>query len=148
MPYREEEVVSRMRRILMVAACVAALSWNGAAQETAQPASSTKGTTLIGCLAGPDTDDLYTLTSMQHRLGVAVVGGDELKNGAGGKVKLTGSWETLPGSEGKKGDATRRFKATAITVMEDKCQPPAPVTPVSKKKQEQIQEQQKQAPPK
>jgi hypothetical protein len=134
----------RMRRILMVAACAAALSWNGTAQETPPPASSAKGTTLIGCLAGPDADDLYTLTSMQHRLGVAVAGGDELKQGAGSKVKLTGSWETLPGSEGKKGDATRRFKATAITVMEDKCQAPAPVTPVSKKKQEQ----QKQAQPK
>jgi hypothetical protein len=131
----------------MVTACVAALSWNGAAQEAAQPASNAKETTLIGCLAGPDADDLYTLTSMQHRLGVAVVGGDELKQGAGSKVKLTGSWEPLPAPEGKKGDSTRRFKATAITVMEDKCQPPAPVTPMSKKKQEQIQEQQKQAQP-
>jgi hypothetical protein len=148
MPYREEEVIGRMRRILMVAACAATLRWNGAAQQAAPPASNTKGTTLIGCLAGPDADDLYTLTSMQHRMGVAVAGGDELKQGAGSKVKLTGSWETLPGSEGKKGDATRRFKATAITVMEDKCQAPAPVTPVSKKKQEQQQEQQKQAQPK
>jgi hypothetical protein len=151
MPYRGEEVVSWMRRILMVAACAAALSWNGAAQEAAQPAPSAKDTTLIGCLAGPDSDDLYTLTSMQHRIGVAVVGGDELKQGAGGKVKLTGSWEPLPAPAGKKGDATRRFKATAMTVMEDKCEPPAPVTPVSKKKQEQEQQkqaQQGQTPPK
>ncbi|MGA9564330.1 MAG: hypothetical protein WBS19_02285 [Candidatus Korobacteraceae bacterium] len=136
-----------MRRILMVAACAVAMSWNVAAQEAAQPAPSAKGTTLIGCLAGPDADDLYTLTSMQHRLGVEVVGIDELKQGAGAKVKLTGSWEPLPGPAGKKGDSTRRFKATAITVMEDRCQPPAPVTPVSKKKQEQ-EEQQKQAQPK
>ena len=135
-----------MRRFLIVAACAAALSWNGAAQETAQPAPTVKGTTLVGCLAGPDADDLYTLTSMQHRLGVEVVGGEELKQGAGAKVKLTGSWEALPGSEGKKGDATRRFKATAMTVMEDKCQAPAPVTPVSKKKQEQ--QKQLQAQPK
>src|SRR5271169_4160428 len=134
-----------MKRVLIVVLCACAMYLRGVAQETAQPAPSAKGTVLIGCLAGPDADDLYTLTSMQHRLGVAVVGGDELKQGAGSKVKLTGSWEPLPAPEGKKGDATRRFKATAITVMEDKCQPPAPVTPVSKKKQEQIQEQQKQA---
>ncbi len=74
---------------------------------------------------------------MQHRLGVEVVGGDELKKGAGAKVKLTGSWEPLPGSEGKKGDAARRFKATDMTVMEEKCQAPAAVTPESKKKQAQ-----------
>lgn len=143
MPYREEEVARRMRRIVIIAACAVAMSWNVAAQETAQPASGAKGTTLIGCLAGPDADDLYTLTSMQHRLGVEVVGIDELKQGAGAKVKLTGSWEPLPAPAGKKGDSTRRFKATAVEVMEDKCQPPAPVTPVSKKKQEQ-EEQQKQ----
>lgn len=133
-----------MKWIVMIAMCTAALSWNGAAQESAAPASNTKGTTLIGCLAGPDSDDRYTLTSMQHRLGVEVVGSDELKQGAGGKVKLTGSWEPIPSPAGKKGDATRRFKATAITVLEDKCQSPAPVTPVSKKKQEQEKEKQAQ----
>ena len=106
-------------------------------QETAQPGAATKGTTVTGCLSGPDADDLYTLTSMQHRFGVGVVGGDELKKGVGAKVKLTGSWETLPGAQGKPSDATRRFKATDITVMEEKCQSPAPVTPVSKKKQAQ-----------
>ncbi len=79
---------------------------------------------------------------MQHRLGVEVVGGDELKKGAGAKVKLTGSWEPLPGPEGKKGDATRRFKATEMTLMEEKCQVPAAVTPESKKKQEQQKKQQ------
>jgi hypothetical protein len=120
----------------------------GAAQEAAKPAATPKGTTVVGCLAGPDADDLYTLTSMQHRLGVQVVGSEELKKGAGTKVKLTGSWEPLPGSAGKKGDAGRRFKATEMTVMEEKCQDPAPVTPVSKKKQaQQQQKQQPQQPP-
>ena len=116
------------------------------AQEAAAPAAPTaKSTTIIGCLAGPDADDLYTLTSMQHRTGVEVVGGEELKKGAGGKVKLTGSWEAVPGSEGKKGDATRRFKATEVAVLEAKCQAPAEVTPMSKKKQEQQQQQKAQA---
>ena len=118
-----------------MAACVGTLSlWCVAQDQATTSALTNKGTTLIGCLAGPDTDDHYTLTSMQHRLGVDVVGGDELKTGAGAKVKLTGSWETLPGAEGKKGDAAKRFKATAVSVMEERCTVPSPTTPVSKKK--------------
>ena len=113
----------------MVAACVAALGWSCVAQAPA------KSTTLTGCLTGPDADDRYTLTSMQHRMGVEVVGSDELKTGAGGKVKLTGSWEPLPGAEAKKGDASQRFKATAVSVIEERCTAPSPTTPVSKKKQ-------------
>ena len=133
MPYGEGvEVRTDMKRFLMVAACVGALSLHCLAQDPA--ASGNKGTTLIGCLAGPDVDDHYTLTSMQHRMGVDVVGGDELKTGAGAKVKLTGSWEALPGAEGKKGDAAKRFKATAVSVMEERCTVPSPTTPVSKKK--------------
>jgi hypothetical protein len=134
-----------MKRFLIFATCVGAMSWTLAAQEAATPAASAaKNTTIVGCLAGPDADDLYTLTSMQHRTGVEVVGSDELKKGAGAKVKLTGSWEPLPGSEGKKGDATRRFKATDVAVLEAKCQAPEAVTPLSKKKQQQQQAQQAQ----
>jgi hypothetical protein len=102
-----------------------------------------KGSTVTGCLTGPDADDHYTLTSMQHRTGVEVVGGEELKKGTGAKVKLTGSWEALPGSEGKKGDAVRLFKASEVVVVEEKCEVPAPVTPVSKKKQQAQQQQKK-----
>ena len=119
----------------MVAAWVGLMGWSCVAQEpTATASPATKGTTLIGCLTGPDADDHYTLTSMQHRTGVEVVGGDELKTGAGAKVKLTGSWQALPGAEGKKGDAAQRFEATAVSVVEEKCQVPAATTPVSKKK--------------
>ena len=126
---------------MISAICAGALSCALAAQEAAAPtAPAAKGTTVIGCLAGPDADDLYTLTSMQHRTGVTVVGGDELKKGAGAKVKLTGSWETLPGSEGKKGDSTRRFKATEVAVLDAKCQAPAEVTPQGRKKQQQQQQ--------
>ena len=120
-----------MNRFLMVAVCLVGLCLPSVAQN---PPAASKGTTLIGCLAGPDADDHYTLTSMQHRTGVEVVGGDELKSGSGAKVKLTGSWEALPGSEGKTGDAAKRFKATAIIVVEDKCTAPSATTPVSKKK--------------
>jgi hypothetical protein len=124
-----------MRHFLMVAACAGMLGWSCVAQNPT--AATSKGTTLIGCLAGPDADDHYTLTSMQHRMGVEVVGGEELKTGAGAKVKLTGSWEALPGAEGKKGDASQRFKATAVSVIEERCTAPNPTTPVSKKKAQQ-----------
>ena len=145
MPYCEiVEVVARMRRVFIIAVCACVVSWNCRAQDAAAPVAPAKGTSLIGCLAGPDADDHYTLTSMQHRMGVEVVGGEELKKGAGAKVKLTGSWEALPGPQGKKGDATRRFKATEIAVVEEKCQAPAPVTPMSKKKQAEKQAQQQQ----
>jgi hypothetical protein len=142
LPYREVvEVGTDMRRFLMVAACVSALSLRGVAQDAATTAASAnKGTTLIGCLAGPDVDDHYTLTSMQHRMGVEVVG-DELKSVAGAKVKLTGAWEALPGAEGKKGNAAKRFKATAVSVVEERCAVPSATTPVSKKKaQQQVQQ--------
>jgi hypothetical protein len=135
-----------MKRFFVLTACASVISCGLAAQEAAKPpVPAAKSTTIVGCLAGPDADDLYTLTSMQHRTGVEVVGGDELKKGAGAKVKLTGAWEALPGSEGKKGDATRRFKATEVAVLEAKCQAPAEVTPLSKKKQQQQQQQKAQA---
>jgi len=127
-----------MRRLRIAATMAGVLGMPGAAQEpAAAPTPAAKGTTLVGCLAGPDADDHYTLTSMQHRMGVEVVGGDELKSGAGAKVKLTGSWEALPGPEGKKGDEARLFKATAVSLMEEKCQAPTEVTPASKKKAQQ-----------
>jgi hypothetical protein len=129
---KQVEIGTGMNRFVMIGVCMAALATGCAAQSPGT--SSSKSATLIGCLAGPDADDHYTLTSMQHRMGVQVVGDDELKNGAGAKVKLTGSWEALPGAEGKSGDATRQFKATAVSVMEEKCTAPIGTTPVSKKK--------------
>ena len=121
----------------MVMVCAVLFFDAATAQENPAQSASLKSTTVIGCLAGPDADGLYTLSSMRHRSGVMVVGGEELKKGAGAKVKLTGTWETLPGPDAPKGDAGRRFHAAEILVMEDKCQAPAPVTPVSKKKQAQ-----------
>ena len=138
-----------MRRFLVIATCLGALNLPSLAQDTAAtdksatPSSTAKGTTLIGCLAGPDADDHYTLTNMQHRMGVEVVGGEELTKGAGAKVKLTGSWEPLPGVGAKKGDESRRFKATEVSVVEEKCQAPSATTPISKKKQAQQKAQQK-----
>ena len=141
----------RMIRLGMIIGMVGLLGVSCLAQQAENPLQPPSGNTVIGCLTGPDADDHYTLTSMQHRLGVDVVGGDQqiqseaLKKGAGSKVKLTGTWETIPGAEGKKGDATRRFKATEVAVMNEKCEAPNPVTPLSKKKQaHQAQQQQSQ----
>ena len=144
------EVSTGMRRCLVIAVCASALSLPSLAQDTVAsdkpttPPPAAKGTTLIGCLAGPDADDHYTLTNMQHRLGVDVVGSEDLAKGAGAKVKLTGSWEPLPGFVAKKGDESRRFKASEVSVLEEKCQAPSPTTPVSKKKQAQQKAEQKQ----
>jgi len=130
-----------MIRVLIFVAVSVLLSSGSWAQIGTTPAPAAGHSTLIGCLAGPDADDHYTLTSMQHRLGVDVAASeklkDELKKCTGAKVKLTGSWEAMPGSEGKTGDAARRFKATAMAVMEEKCEAPSEATPVSKKKQQQ-----------
>ena len=52
--------------------------------------AAAKGTTLIGCLAGPDADDHYTLTNMQHRLGVEVVGGEESEERRGREGEVDG----------------------------------------------------------
>ena len=125
-----------VRRVFTITVWFGCLAVMCAAQEAA-PLATAKGSTVTGCLSGPDADDYYTLTSMQHRLGVEVVGDDTLKQGVGSKVKLTGSWEALPGATAKSGDAGKRFKATGITVMEEKCAAPQAVTPVSKKKQAQ-----------
>jgi hypothetical protein len=63
-----------------------------------KPAAA-KGSTLIGCLAGPDKDGKFMLRNMTHRSGVQVVGPNDLKNDSGSKVKLTGQWQPLPQSQ-------------------------------------------------
>jgi len=120
---------------------------DSAADQTAKPKS---GTTLIGCLSGPDRDGKYTLRSMEHRTGVEVFGSDELNADAGGKVKLTGSWklaEQAAGQTSKPGSTKkeRSFEATEVEVVAEVCQAPSEKTPVSKRKQQQEQQKQKSA---
>ena len=102
-----------------------------------------KGSTVIGCLAGPDKDGKFMLRNMAHRLGVQVVGPTDLKNDSGSKVKLTGQWQPLPQSQepvaspqqgDKKLVETHRFQATDVEVLAQKCTPPTETTPVSKNK--------------
>ena len=107
-----------------------------------KPAAA-KGSTLIGCLAGPDKDGKFMLRNMTHRSGVQVVGPNDLKNDSGSKVKLTGQWQPLPQSQepvaspqpgDKKTVETHRFQATDVEVLAQKCTPPTETTPVSKNK--------------
>jgi hypothetical protein len=103
-----------------------------------QPAGG-KSSTVIGCLTGPDSDGHFNLKSMQHRLGVEVVGPNDLRPASGKKVKLHGKWEAAeaPTQAGVGEKELRRFQATSFDVMADTCSVPAEVTPVSKKKQQQ-----------
>lgn len=117
--------------------------------QVTKPAGA-KGTTLIGCLSGPDKDGKYVLTSMQHRTGVQVLGPDDLKNDSGSKVKLTGAWEASPEQRQQpqaKAKEARRFQVTAIAVLSPHCTAPSVTTPVSKAKQQQRKEQQQQKQP-
>ena len=82
---------------------------------------------------------------MAHRTGVEVVGPDELKKDVGGKVKLTGDWQPLPGPPPtKKGAETRRFQATVVELVAQKCSMPAETNPASKQKQRQKQMEEEQ----
>jgi hypothetical protein len=115
--------------------------------QVTKPAGA-KGTTLIGCLNGPDPEGKFVLTSMQHRTGVEVLGPDDLKNNLGTKVKLTGEWEAIPQqqlrSNAKQQKITRRFQVTAVEVLSQYCSVPSEKTPVSKEKQRQREAQQQQ----
>lgn len=105
-----------------------------------------KGSTLIGCLVGPDKDGKFIVRNMAHRAGVQVVGPDDLKNNSGTKVKLTGQWQPLPpdqipaapsppkgnSEQPEKRPETRRFQITDVEVVAQKCTPPSEATPVSK----------------
>jgi hypothetical protein len=109
-----------------------------------QPAEPQGHTVIIGCLSGPDAKGKFTLRSMTYRTGVEVVGPDDLKTDAGGKVKLTGLWK--PGDQSADGSSAkkaRRFQATTVEVMAAKCDAPSEKTPVSKEKQQRQQQKQK-----
>jgi len=112
------------------------------------PPAGAKGSTLIGCLVGPDKHGQFVLRNMAHRAGVQVVGPDDLRNDSGSKVKLIGQWQPLPpdqlpvapaqpsgkSQQPERKPETHRFQATDVEVMAQKCTPPVETTPVSKNK--------------
>lgn len=98
-----------------------------------KPAAA-KGTTLIGCLQGPNKDGKYTLRSMSHRTGVQVLGAsDDLKSDTGSKVKLTGQWQTSAQASSTTKEMPR-FQATDIEVLAQRCSAPSEVNPVDQNK--------------
>jgi hypothetical protein len=120
-------------------------SGQGAGQDTSgtsgdqitKPAGA-KGSTLIGCLSGPSKDGNFILRSMKYRTGVQVLGGDDLKNDSGSKVKLTGQWEapTSPQTDANSPTEMRRFQVTQVEVLGQKCSVPIETTPTSKTKKQ------------
>ena len=103
-------------------------------QITTPPAA--KGSTLIGCLAGPDKQGKFVLRNMNYRMGVQILGPDDLKNNSGSKVKLTGQWEAAQSpAQDKNTTEMRRFQVTDVEVVASTCRPPSETTPVSKQKQ-------------
>jgi hypothetical protein len=118
----------------------------GNTDQTAKPTEPRGHTTIIGCLSGPDASGKFTLRSMEHRTGVEVLGSDDVENASGEKVKLTGLWK--PGDQpARKGKESRKFQASEVEVMSEKCQAPSEKTPVSKQKQAQQQEKQQRSAP-
>ncbi len=102
-------------------------------QITSPPAA--KGSTLIGCLAGPDKDGKFVLSNMNNRAGVQILGPDNLKNDSGSKVKLTGQWQPAQSpAQDKNTTEMRRFQVTDVEVVAQTCHPPSVTTPVSKEK--------------
>ena len=99
-----------------------------------KPAAA-KGSTLIGCLSGPNQDGKFVLHNMSNRSGVEILGPSGLKDDAGNKVKLTGQWQPAQSqAQDKNATEMRRFQVTDVEVMAAKCKAPSETTPVSKEK--------------
>jgi len=115
-----------------------------APDQAAKPAEPQGHTTLIGCLSGPDVNGKFTLHSMSHRTGVEVFGAEDLKNASGGKVQLTGLWKPPDDPGGTNGvKKERKFQASTVEVLSEKCESPSEKTPVSKQKQAKEPQKQK-----
>lgn len=94
-----------------------------------------KGSTLTGCLSGPDQQGKFILRSMSYRTGVEILGPANLKDDSGSKVRLTGQWEPAKApSQDQNTTQLRRFQVTDVEVVAAKCHAPSETTPVSKEK--------------
>ncbi len=113
---------------------------SGTSSDQVTKPAGAKGSTIIGCLGGPNLHGNYILTSMQHRTGIEVVGPEDLKDTLGSKVKLTGNWQPIPAAQpdqpAENGAATshekketRRFQVTQFEVLAQRCDPPSQTSP-------------------
>ena len=98
------------------------------------PGMGSSGSSVIGCLSGPDADGRITLRSMQYRTGLEVSGPKDLADAAGKKVKLTGKWDSADAGQ-PASKSVKRFEATEFEVLANTCSPPAETQPASNEKQ-------------
>ncbi len=130
-----------MKKWLVVVAVSLIVTWTAAAQygagqtstapqsEKSKAASAASGeakeTHLTGCLSKEaNADGAYTLTSGKSRA-VEVGPADQVKEHAGHKVKLTGSWEksgaAIGEQETKNEKGERHFMVTKVEHISDTC---------------------------
>src|SRR5215469_6795391 len=128
-----------MKRIVATLFAVLALALLSAAQtgstdKDAQEAGKTSpGSTITGCLAGPNSEGVYTLKTAKRE--VEVGGLDDLSKHVGHEVKLHGSWTKSASAIGEKEESAakgekaeskeekgeRHFKVTSIDMVSEKC---------------------------
>jgi hypothetical protein len=87
------------------------------------------GSTVTGCLSGPNGEGVYELKSGKRT--VEVGGNDELSKHVGHEVKLHGMWEKSGAAIGEKGETSakgskeekgeRHFKVSSIDHIADSC---------------------------
>jgi len=132
--------------IIMAGAFLSAAQTGGASGQTgtdehaAHKKGGAGGSTITGCLSGPNSEGVYELKSGKH---TAEVGGlDDLSKHVGHEVKLHGSWaksgseigekegneaaekkegEAAEKKEGKEEKGERHFKVTSIDHISDTC---------------------------
>lgn len=125
---------------LVAAAFLVLVATSVVAQESSSTA--TKGTSVRGCLSGPNTEGAYVLkTAKGHAFEVG--GNDQLKSHVGHEVKLTGTWVKSGSQIGEnesaeknekseasehRGVAERHFKVSDIQHIADTCSEGAATT--------------------
>jgi hypothetical protein len=104
--------------------------------QTSGAKKKSTGTTLTGCLTGPNDEGVYVLKTKSSQEEIEVGGSDELSKHVNNEVKLHGSWAKsgsdigekegaeAKGEKGEKGEkesAEKHFKVTSIDHIADTC---------------------------
>ena len=101
--------------------------------QTSGTKKKSTGTTLTGCLTGPNDEGAYVLKTKSSKKGIEVGGSDELSKHVNNEVKLHGSWAKsgsevgekegaeAKGEKGEKESAEKHFKVTSIDHIADTC---------------------------
>src|SRR4051794_26283783 len=127
----------------LLAICVVLAAAVAAQAQAAKPTKG-GGTSVTGCLSGPNSENAYVLTNGHYRKGLEVGGTDELAQHIGHRVQLTGTWaksgaeigEKEVNEKGEKKGAEeskenseqsgeRHLKVTSIKMLADSCTAPS-----------------------